>query len=102
MILNIRLKDGSLLPVRAHRILSKIFPKLKLYVHFGVIEGEHHYSKDIYCISDPNGLCLNTYMGESLEETVEEVIEKIIYYGQDKIAERIKEKATEFERMVQV
>ncbi len=100
MILKLRLKDGSTLPVRAHRILAKKFPLIKLYVHYGVIEGDNHYSKGIYSISDPNGLSLPTYIGKSLREVIEDSSAKIVYLGQDKVAERIKEKAAEFERMV--
>lgn len=100
VILNIRLKGGNILPVKAHRILKDKYPSIELFVHYGVKEGGKRYQKGYYCVSDKNGLAVSTYNYSWLKEAIEDVIKKIDFHGEEKVAAKVKERAREFERMV--
>jgi hypothetical protein len=90
MILNIKLKGGMALPVKAHRVLSERYPKLELYAHFGVNEGEKQYQKNTYCISDKNGLAIAKFNYFTLKDVIKHVIERIDFHGEDKVALQVK------------
>lgn len=90
MILYIRLKGCRALPVKAHRVLAERYPKLELYAHFGVKEGEKQYQKNTYCISDKNGLAIAKFNYFTLKDVIKHVIERIDLHGEDTVALKVK------------
>lgn len=88
MILNLKLIGEREIPVKAHRVLTKVFPELELYVHYAIKEhdGEFSIDKGIYHISTKNGFRIpNVFSTNELVVLMTRTIHFIQSYGIEKM-----------------
>jgi hypothetical protein len=87
MKIALKIVDGSTLCVNAHRVFKKEFPKLELYLHYGV-NAENKKDSGLYGISTKDGFGVvpyNSLIAWGIAGRVESFIYRV---GQDKVIER--------------
>ncbi len=92
MIINlVRLEPKGIVPVKAHKVLEKHYPKLKLYAHY-TLQFEGSKKRRLYSISTESGFAVNGRSCERLKYAVSNAITKINYLGEDRVLEAEKER----------
>jgi hypothetical protein len=88
MIITLRLPCNKTLKVKAHRILKNRFPKLELYIHYGVAKNKKTYTTNFYGVSTKDGFAIGDSNYCSAYKIVEKTQSIISFFTEEKVIKR--------------